>query len=166
MSKSNNKHDPNPRTACSLPIIGKIFIGNYNYGALAIAMVARPNSIIVRSFFGDEKILRHDEDILVSTNGYFIRYLRLTSIRQNTNPAEHSQLAWHPEMCRGCLALKIMSNDKHFVDNIYVDPAFRHQGVATNLIEVARHEFPHICLDGRFSEDGFSFFGAARRKRR
>ena len=166
MPKQHIYQDRCKRLACRLPITGKIFIGNYNSGFIAVTMVARPNSVIARAFFGDEKILRQDDDILVSTNGLFIRYLRLTPITRNQHCADNSQLAWHPEMYPGCLLLKIMPNEKHFIDNIYVDPAFRHQGIATNLIEVAHHDFPHICLDGRFSEVGLDFFGATSRKRR
>jgi GNAT superfamily N-acetyltransferase len=83
-------------------------------------------------------------------------------VRQEKNFA----ISGNKEFSVGVLVLKLNHENRHVIDNIYIDDAYRRQGIASWLIERAFSDFPDLCLDGRFTTEGISFFGAKHRKNR
>ncbi len=163
MSKPKYQKSKRPLPS-RLPIIGPVIVAPYNPINSTIAMVALPNTFLARPLFSDERIVYQDDSFIVCTSRYFIRYLQLPSNLQEKGGKKLSQLSWHPEMTVGMLALKVTSTNQHVVADIYVDEAFRRQGIGTKLIERAHMDFPDLCLDGCFFNFGVAFFNARNRK--
>jgi hypothetical protein len=152
------------RLSYRLPIVGPIVDGLYNPD-VTVPLLALPNTALARSVLGNECVLKQEDDLVVCTNNDSIRYLRVASSDIRPSGQLVSQRAWHNEISLGFLLLKLDQRERPFVDNIYVDEAYRHQGIASRLLEAAILNFPDLCLDGRFTKDGLIFFGAEHRKR-
>lgn len=143
--------------------MGPVTIGPCNPMESTISMAALPNTALARALFGDERILFQDDNFIVCTGSYYIRYLQLPSKTRGKSERKIYQLSSHPEMTLGALALNVNSLNQPVIASIYVDDTFRRQGIATKLVERAFMDFPTLCLDGRFSIFGAAFFGARNR---
>lgn len=153
------------RLACRLPIVGQVVERLYNPDSSILHCLAMPNTALARVVLGDEKIVRQDEHIIVSTNNYFIRYLRVFSDDLCSTGKKISQFHGNKDFSAGVLAIKLNHGNRHVIDNIYIDVAYRRQGIASSLLERAFADFPDLCLDGRFTTEGILFFGAKKRRK-
>lgn len=163
MSK-HKKFQFNRRLSCRLPIVGLIVGGLYN-SDITVPCLALPNTALAKSVLGDERVLKQNNNLIVCTNNDSIRYLRVASVDVKESGELISQRAWHKELSLGFLILKLDQKERPFVENIYVDEAYRRQGIASYLLEAAIVNFPDLCLDGRFTFDGLTFFGANHRRK-
>ncbi len=146
------------RLASCLPIIGPVLLDMHSYDVV-LPFLAYPNTALARYALGVEKILLQENNLIVSTNDHFVRYLHTQAMP--ANPA--SKVVLPPEISVAALILRPIRLNRYVVDNIYVHAAFRRQGIATQLLERAHQDYPNLCLDGRFSSEGIGFFGARHR---
>ena len=153
------------RLACRLPIIGRALEKLYNPDSSVLHCLAMPNTALARAVSGDEKIVFQDDRYIVSTNNYFIRYLCVSSDDLRPAGKKISQFQGNKDFSVGVLVIKLIHGNRHVIDNIYIDVAYRRQGVASSLLERAFEDFPDLCLDGRFTTEGILFFGAKHRKK-
>lgn len=124
-----------------------------------------PNTVLSRTVFSDEKVVFQDDRTIISTNDYFTRYIRIASDELRPTGKKTSQFQGNKDFAVGVLVLKLNHENRHVIDNIYIDDAYRRQGIASRLIERAFSDFPDLCLDGRFTTEGILFFGAKHRKK-
>jgi len=155
----------NKRLACRLPIICQVVERLYNPDSSILHCLAMPNTVLSRTVFSDEKVVFQDDRTIISTNDYFTRYIRIASDELRPTGKKISQFQGNKEFSVGVLVVKLNHENRHVIDNIYIDDAYRRQGIASWLIERAFSDFPDLCLDGRFTTEGISFFGAKHRKK-
>ena len=163
MSASKQRKKSKPHSH-KIPIVGPVNEAPYLRTNTSIPFIAVPNSVLARSIFGDETIVFQDENLIVSTNGQCIRYLDVGFKNRNGAAKKGSKLSWHPDMTAGALLVKVNVTGRNILHHIYVDETVRRQGIATRLVERALADIPDLCLDGRFTSDGFAFFGVKNRR--
>ncbi|MBC3928988.1 GNAT family N-acetyltransferase [Undibacterium sp. CY21W] len=153
------------RLACRIPIVSQVVERLYNPDSSVLHCLAMPNTALANTVLGSEKVVFQDAHTVISTNNYFIRYLCIATDDLHPTGKKISQFQGNKEFAVGVLVLKLNHQNRHVIDNIYIDVAYRRQGIASRLLERAFSDFPDLCLDGRFTTEGISFFGAKHRKK-
>lgn len=161
MSKSRLGKCQKP-VAMRLPIIGATLLEMYSFDVL-LPYLAYPNTALALHALGVEQILVQEDQLSVSTNRHFVRYLQLAPKPGQTPNRKLAEHYLYQDISIGALILRPIHGGRYVIDNIYVHEAFRRQGIATSLVEKAFRDFPGLCLDGRFSSSGMGFFGAKHR---
>jgi GNAT superfamily N-acetyltransferase len=124
-----------------------------------------PNTVLSRTVFSDEKVVFQDDRTIISTNDYFTRYIRIASDELRPTGKKFRNFKGIKNFLSAFWYSNSIMKTTHVIDNIYIDDAYRRQGIASWLIERAFSDFPDLCLDGRFTTEGISFFGAKHRKK-
>ncbi len=153
------------RLASRLPIVGDVTERLYNPNSCDLYNLSLPNTALALAAIGKEQILLQEPDMIICSSNSYIRYLVLTPQNDGKQRLKRSQFHQNKEFSVASLAIKRNNNYEHIVDHIYVDEAYRRQGVGSWLIERAYKDFPDLCLDGRFTNMGILFFGAKHRKK-
>ncbi|MFZ6675626.1 GNAT family N-acetyltransferase [Undibacterium sp. Xuan67W] len=164
MSKSSNCSSKK-RLASKLPIVGNVVEQLYNPHSTILHALALPNTPLARAAIGDERIIKEEPNLVICISNYFIRYLIPQSDAISPNEHDESQFKGNDDFAVSVLALRVTQQNMHVIDNVYVDEAYRRQGLATRLIQRAYEDFPDLFLDGRFTSTGLLFFGAKHRKK-
>lgn len=127
---NGNKRQLSRRLSYTLPIVGPIVNGLYNPN-VTIPLLALPNTVLARSVLGNERILKQENDLIICTNNDSVRYLILASCDTKETGDLVSQRSWHKELSLGFLMLKLDQKKRPIIDNIYVDEAYRRQGIGS-----------------------------------
>lgn len=146
-----------------LPIVGKRVnsIVNNNPDRLYTLLTA-PGALQTLSWYGQERLMAWEDDILVAQTQGFRRYIYGLDCVVRL-PNGNCQLVAPETAAFATAGLEVRlagKGQRHpLIERIYVVPERRRQGIATAMVLRALRDFPDLVLDGKLTPDGAALFG-------
>ncbi|WP_331983537.1 hypothetical protein [Chitinimonas sp.] len=148
-----------------LPIVGKRIHSFVTADpARLYPLLAAPGSSAAKPWYGEERLIAWEDDILVLENEGFRRYVfGLACVLQTPGCGLQVLDPEHAAFGLAGLDVRLPCKGQRspLVERIYVMPERRRQGIASALILRARRDFPNLALDGKLTPEGAALFGYA-----